>query len=630
MRCFWTFTLALLIPSVSLAQDPGDDLPVTENLTALEADKASEAAQADERVLIITAQKRKQSIHQVPLAVSAYGEEQLVEDRVNDLADIAELAPSFSLGQFNIGQPQLYIRGIGSNEDGAGGDASTVVFVDGVYMGRSSAALFDFFDIARVEVLRGPQGTLYGKNVVGGAINIISRNASEIAEDKLSVSLGSDNLYQLNSLNVFKWGSERDNFAKVALLKAEQDGYIESIHGFKLNGRNDLGLRGQFETFTENNGRWAVNFDLIRQRQSGAGRHPHGGLLGDVVLPSVNAAWANDYLLSFADVKGFQDKDLQGISVDGQWHSAWGQIDSISAWRRHEFGFLNDDLAVSPAESNLDILNGGQEVARQWSQELRLSGQWQNQWDWLAGAYFYQEQANREEFFSANILPTGTSWQDNQTQSYALFSHLIYQLNEQLSLTLGARQTWEKKSVEQAGEAGFVISETYQVKNHQSWQGFTPKLALAYQPDQQNLWFVNLASGFKSGGFQGQAPTELAAVTPFDQEKALNYEIGYKGRFDQGRSWLHLTGFYTDYKDMQILELVDQPGQEIGVLITQNAAAGVTKGLELELHKQWSADFNLDLSLAYLDARFSEFYFNDSDERAGNYLRNAPKLSGAI
>ncbi len=592
-----------------------------------ETDKAQQDGNQEAEVIVVTAQKRKQSIQKVPLAISAFDNEDLLDFRLQNISDIANLTPGFAVGQFNLGQPQLYIRGIGSNEDGAGGDNSVIVFIDGVYIGRASASMFDFYDVERIEVLRGPQGTLYGKNAVGGAINVITHQADAIESQQLHFSVGQDNLVQLQSLNATDFSDSVSG--KVALLKTRQDGYVHSRNGFDLNDKNDFGIRAEILHESESAVKSRFSVDWLEQKQSGAARHPSGGALGDDVLPAIDPEAAADPFTSFADVRGFQHKEILGATLSNQWQSDLGEFTLINSWRQHKFAFLNDDLAISPEEFFLDIVNGASEKATQHSHELRWQQQF-NALDWLTDLYALFEDVERGEYFSANIIPTGTSQQQADSRSYALYSHLIYPVATDWELSVGARYTSERKSVQQQGSAGFVISETYDIDNSASWQHFTPKVALSYQLQSSQSVYISASRGFKSGGFQGQAPTAAAAETPFNEETATNYELGYKTSFAGGKLWLNSALFHTDYQDLQILELMQQEGQEIGVLVTQNAAEATTKGFELELSTRPLDGLQVLASYAYLDARYTDFYRNQQDSRTGNRLRNAPKHSAAI
>ncbi|CAN0301057.1 unnamed protein product, partial [Ectocarpus sp. 13 AM-2016] len=184
------------------------------------------SAQTLEEV-VVTAQHREESLQDVPIAITAIGAEELRAADISDLNAISLRTPGFSMGTFTPAQPQLYIRGIGSNADGASEDQSVVVFLDGVYLGRTAGQAFDLYDLERIEVLRGPQGTLYGKNAAGGALNIITQKPSDEFEGGIEVS-GGDLGYLSTRAKVS--GPLSDNLAgKLSLSYKERDGYVESI-----------------------------------------------------------------------------------------------------------------------------------------------------------------------------------------------------------------------------------------------------------------------------------------------------------------------------------------------------------------------------------------------------------------
>jgi iron complex outermembrane recepter protein len=581
--------------------------------------------------MVVTAQKRKQSIHVVPLPISAFTEDSLTRAQVSDISELQAITPSLSIGQFNLGQPQIYIRGIGSNEDGAGGDSSVAIFIDGVFISRPSATMFKFLDVERIEVLRGPQGTLYGKNVIGGAINIITHQAEHRQTSQIKAQVGSDNYSQFNGLYSASLDGDSNWFTKVALLKSQQDGYIHSRNGFDLNDANDEGLRAQLAYVSDDNWQWHLSYDWSTQTQSGAGRHPVGGALGNDILPAIDPNAASDPFTSFADIEGYQKKRLVGWQHQLDWTWRESNFKWLSAKRKHHFKFLNDDLAISPDEYFLDITNLASESSIQVSHELTWQTTTDSGANWILGIYSLEEEVERTESFAANIIATGTSHQFNKLTSRAVFGHLVYPLSDTQKLTIGARQTWEQKSIAQQGIAGFIISESYQVSDKESWQHFTPQIAWSNQLDPQSMFYINLSKGFKSGGYQGQAPTAIAAQTPFNEEIADNLDIGIKITGEHYKDFLHANIFYTNYKDLQILELFQQDDDPVGVLITQNAAEAVSKGFELEYQHHWLLDSIIAQSLTfrgnytYLDATYKDFYLQQDDSRVGNQLRNAPK-----
>ena len=195
--------------------------------------------------IVVTAQKRAENLQQIPLAITAMSGDYLDQASINAVDEVSMRTPGFTMTRFNMAQPQLYIRGIGSTDDSAFGDQSVGIFIDEVYIGRAGGADFDLMDLERIEVLRGPQGTLYGKNVAGGAVNILTKKPTAETYGKLRGSYGNLNRYELRGL-VNGALSENVN-AKLSLSKVERDGHsVSSIEGTKLSDETNLSMLEEF------------------------------------------------------------------------------------------------------------------------------------------------------------------------------------------------------------------------------------------------------------------------------------------------------------------------------------------------------------------------------------------------
>lgn len=585
-------------------------------------------------VRIVVTQKREQSATDVPVAITAITGTELDAAGVSDVQELGAITTGLTVGVFNLGQPQIYMRGVGSNEDGAGGDNSVPVFIDQVYIGRASASLVEFYDIDRVEVLRGPQGTLYGKNVAGGAINVYSRQANEPQDSAMDVRIGSLNNYRWRG-SVFSQSSTEiaglgQLYGKFSWLGAQREGYIESAYGFKQNDKNDTGFKTQIVSEPNDVLSIFLDADYLSQHQTGAGRYPDGGVIGNIVLPAIDPSIHHTIFRNYVDVIGYQDKRLKGVHLRANGAFAFDNIRWISAWREHEFQFANDHLAISPQEYALDIVNYGDEQSTQLSHEW----QWQTSriadWDWLFGLYYLSEETQRLEGFQSTLAPTGISWQNTKTNSNAVYFHGIYTINNDWQVAIGLRQSNDEKKVHQRGQAGFIISQSYDEFAHAQWRNTSPMASLMYHWSATAMSYLTYVEGYKAGGFQGQAPTAVAAKTPFNEERANNWELGFKLLWPEQNSALNVALFDMDYQDLQILELMQTPTDPIGVVVTQNAASAYSRGIECEYVSDVGEHWRVHINYAYLDAAFDRFYLHSSDARVGNRLRNAPEHSGSI
>ncbi|MEJ6593184.1 MAG: TonB-dependent receptor [SAR86 cluster bacterium] len=647
--------------------------------------------------VIVTANRREQSLQSVALAVSAFSGDDLEAQGINDIKGLTERTPGFSMGTFNPGQPQLYIRGIGSNEDGAGGDQSVIVFIDEVYIGRAAGMDTDLFDLERVEILRGPQGTLFGKNVVGGAVSMITRKPNEVTKVVGEVTAGN-----FNALNVrgLASGELADNvYGKISFSSRRRDGYFKSdLKNYQSFFPGGISAKDSLEVNSDTF-RAGLRFlpsDALEINMSasyskidkyGAPNHILSSAIG---TPSVG------YRAESALIENYDDKINTGLYDD----PGFFKSDSSSLTFRVDYD-LSDDLMFTSLSAfrnvdaeNSDVIgtressaglstginalyasvlpvftplvygsNDYTDVSDTFTQEFRFTSIGDGDLQWVAGAYFMSEKTDREEFFSLGLdlevsdggpgvpgliiaavpIGTGSDDQSNKTKSYAGFGQATYSFNDQLSLTLGTRYTYEEKRNSRVGVSDpFAVVGTFEVDTTESWNNLSSKLSLQYQANDDMFFYASYSEGFKSGGFQGTAASGLAASTPFDPETASLFEVGAKTEWMDNRLRLNAAIFTTDYKDLQILQLlvpVDAPEGLAGVLITQNASDAKIDGLELEFTALITDAFTVSGSYTYLDTAYENFRIpagylapgaGAAANRDGNELRNAPDTSWNI
>jgi iron complex outermembrane receptor protein len=600
------------------------------------------ASQALEEV-VVTAQKRAQSMQDVPIAVSAFNQEALTEANLFDLASVAQLTPGLTIQSHSQARQQIYIRGIGSNTQGASNDASVVSFIDEVYIGRSGGTVFDLFDLERVEVLRGPQGTLYGKNAIGGAVNYITTKPTDDFYAKAELSAG--DLDFLNAKALVS-GPLSDTVAgKLSLSYRERDGYTDSLFHDEETGNVDrYGMRGGLRFLPSDTVEINLSADYSEADESPVGRY-HGDDPNQTYTAAGRAydkkAYEDPYT-TFSNLPGFQEAENWGTSLRVDWDIDIGTFTSLTAYRESEVDYQIEigywSTEVPPGLP--DSWNSAHESAEQFSQEFRLTGTaFDDNLDWVTGFYYLNEDVSREtalRVFVAAIedipsLGVASSEQENETNSYSIFADGTYHFTDNLSLTAGARYTYEKKDVHQVGVAPLVvdhsIEQDYDVETDESWDAFTPRLSLNWNVTDSAMLFFSAAEGFKSGGFDGSpASGPVAAATPFDPEEALQLEIGAKTDWLDNTLRLNLAVYSIDYQDLQVQQRVPAfPGDPIGIVITQNAAEASIDGAELEF--TWAPLDGLEISgnYAYMDATYDEYLEPDGSDNAGNTLPRAPE-----
>ncbi|MDH3643905.1 MAG: TonB-dependent receptor, partial [Gammaproteobacteria bacterium] len=409
---------------------------------------AAEERAAIEEV-VVTARKREEDMQSVAVAVSVFDSESMRVNSITGLEDIAQRTPSFVWSETGAANPHLFIRGIGTEGPStyAGGDPSVVVMVDGVYIGRISGANTDLFDLERVEVLRGPQGTVYGKNAVGGVVNVISKRPSSEPEVQVEASLG--NLDRMN-LKGYVSGPLSDTVAaKLAVSSLNRDGFVKNEEtGSDLWDEDSTSIRAGL-LFTPNDELEAMlTVESIRERESGA---PRDIIEDGTFNGGVHAITNPDPRVVNAPMDSFFDRDILGLTLQVDYEMEIGNLTSITAYRDTEaewrHPFFGNPVTATTIESTSDNI----EDFTQFSEELRLASHaGDGALDWAVGVYYFSADIDRivnlNQEFAAFLPFLGGILEYDQTiktESWAVFGEIDYQLTDQLQLNIGARYTTE-------------------------------------------------------------------------------------------------------------------------------------------------------------------------------------------
>ena len=581
----------------------------------------------------VTAQKRESNLQSTAVAVTALTGDAMSEAGVDDMTSLETRVPGMSMGTFNLGQPQIYIRGIGSNADGAGSDNSVVVFLDEVYIGRAAGSALSLYDVERVEVLRGPQGTLYGKNVVGGAISVVSKKPTEEFYTRGELTTGNYNL--VTAKTAISGPLSENLFGKIALSSSDRDGFMKSrnpaAEGMELNDKDSLNLRGQLRYVPSDILEFNFTADWSKDRNAGAGRISTPGTLIYSALKAVAPEVADNDELSWSDKEGYQHRDVSGFMGRADWDLSAGTITSITAYRETEFSMLDDLFNIDASLIGVDSDTMVDEKADQFSQELRFTSETYGAWNWIGGLYYLNEDIYRDETSSGVQGPfssTVASLQWNTTESMAVFGEMNYYLTDAMKLAVGARYTTESKESRQSRSDSLEPYTDYDVTAEADFSAWTPRVVLDYQATENTFVYGSLSKGFKSGGFAGTSETAEAAATPFNKEIAVTYELGMKSELLNRSLRLNMALFNTDYDDLQVLEFVTVDADALeGYFLTDNAASATSRGVELEwlYYPEALSGLEISGSYAWLDATYDDYAPDPSV--AGNRLRNAPEQS---
>ncbi len=608
-------TVALLAGGRVYAQD-ATDVPAG---TAQTAGAESHSEGIDE--IVVTAQYRSENIQRVPLAISSVSGDDLAAAGVSDLTGLSANVPGLYLSSYSTLSPQLFIRGVGSNDDGITSEGAVGVYLDGVYVGRASSALFDLFDLDRVEVLRGPQGTLYGRNTNGGAIKIVTAQPGPNFNAAVEVGYGS---FDQRTLRGLVSGALGDNvYAKLSGSYRGRDGWTrDTATGVRLNDEDSASLRGQLRIEPASGVDATLSLDYSRDRPTSTFKEVVGGTLFGLYQESP------DPFVGSYDLPGaFIRRDIAGASVAINWDTGPAVLSVISAYRDTDIHYTEDYDSTPFPVVQLDT----RQRAKQFTQELRLvSEEGESSFSWIAGAFYLRDRGRSLDqfilpFFGLDDEITSAS---TQTSSIAAFGEFSLRVTDRLQLTVGARYTHERKQL--------AVQRTYRPQDGSplidfvpltdtaiSFDNFSPRLVVEYQATEDVLGYASVTRGFKSGGFNNFPANAIAAATAFSPENITAYEVGLKVTAFDRRLRVNSAAFYYDYSDLQVFAPIDTGGALPVIQIT-NAAKASVKGLEIELTATPVHGVTVELNYAHLLSRYRRFLFNAVD-LAGNTLPRAPR-----
>lgn len=585
--------------------------------------------------IIVTAQRRDESLQNVPIAITAFDAESLAVNAISSLDEIAARTPGLVSTPRNPAQPLYFIRGIGSNLIDAAAEASVVVFVDDVYIGRGGGMNFDLYDLQRIEVLRGPQGTLFGRNVVGGLIHVVTAKPEPEPSARIQATAGNFNRINLNA--GFGGSISDELHGKIAVSSSTRDGYVRNTTtGSKLFDEDSRSARGQLRWLPNEGLDILLTADVTRERTNGDPRKVLGeGDQFDISSP--------DPLTVEAREDGFQDRDIWGVSLNATAELGSVELTSITAYRHLDYSFFTDFLGVPLTPTTIGSLNAIDEKSQQYTQEFRLAGlAAEGRLEWVTGIYYIRERTQRDDFLQQDFdAATGGAVlglsgqvlfpQDNTTDGYAVFGEVTWHASDRLRLTAGARQSWDEKDVRLQGidvtQTGLPLlppplQQEFDISASESWKAFTPRFAIAFDAMDGVMLYASAARGYKSGGFQGIPTDGVSASVPYDPEFAWSYEAGVKSQFWNNRAQLNATVFLTDYTDLQVSQLIGADRVVVG-----NAADAEVRGFELEWVTLLTPELRFTGSYGYLDATFDRFEAPPASggDLSGNRLPRAPK-----
>jgi iron complex outermembrane recepter protein len=574
--------------------------------------------------VVISSQKGASGIsnQDVASAISAFDASAIERNFAVDLRDLGRLTPNVQLNQVSTfnGYANFYIRGIGINGSTRTVDPAVGLFVDGVYVGFGPSSLADTFDIASVEVLRGPQGTLFGRNVTGGAVVVTTARPSREFEQKLKLTAGN---YARGDIAYSVTGALNDVVsARLSALYQHSDGYFENlVSGQDKANKNLTLIRPSFKfDFSE-------NFDLtiIGEYQTNKGGAATSQNIINPAVPKLAQTLfgyipPDDKYDINHNLQGYSITEVKQLSLEANWKLSHGKVTAVAGWRDVRFD-SSTDFDGSPI--TLFHFPDNKESQDQRSIELRYASAFSDTLSFTTGLYYFEQDffiGERRATFGGALGTVNTAGVARQDQSnWAVFLQGNYKLTDRFSLTAGGRYTKEDKQIDFSppGRCALDFSTCSLVlPGKKDWSAFSPKLGVEFQVADDMLTYLSWTRGFRSGVFNARAQ-RVEFLGPSDEEVVDSYELGLKSEFMNSRLRLNAAVFSMKYDDIQ--KIIndsfdpDGPGPQppTSGQVVRNAAKATIQGVEVEMNLLATERLAVDASIGYTDASYDEFAGQD-------------------
>ncbi|MEM9584384.1 MAG: TonB-dependent receptor [Pseudomonadota bacterium] len=584
--------------------------------------------------IYINARRVEEELLDAPLAVSVQSGEDFGIDRVDDIADLSNRAPNVTSAEGN-GQ-SFIIRGVGSQSlQGLNTEVGVGLFLDEVYLGRPDAAPQFLFDLEQAEIVRGTQSSIYGRNTIGGAVNLITRRPGEFAGGNAGLTYGTDGLARANLAFDQPLSQDGKWLSRTALSYTHAPDGIRNI----ATGEDDLALKAL-------NGRFTVTGEI------GDSTNLTFSFDVESVDDRSKGGWAPLALAfkhqSDLDFPARRQDDRVGVMlrVDHDFDRFWFQ--STTAFRGFDQDLILDGDFTSgpynPALGAFALQQGRLQKHRQLTQEFRFGSHLRTvenagDFSWSAGLFFLSESFEGTEFYelaSVSRNQVSSNGLTSDARAYSVFGNASYQLSDRLALHGGLRYSYEtqKANVAITSPSGtFIYGAAQSGSTRVSSGHWSPEIGLDYQISDNTLAFARVSSGYKSGGV-AQFFDATGNVNTYGKETALSYEAGLKTQLWDGRAALDVTLFRTEWSDLQSNVFISDIQR-----VTANAASAVSQGLEIGLDAQLNDELRLRANYGYLDAKFTDFKYrffsaaaggNVTIDYSGNPIPWAPRHSASL
>lgn len=624
----------VLLSPVAWAQDAAPTAP---------QDDATQTRATTLGEVTVTARKREETLQQVPVAVTAFTADSLDKLNVEDIGDLDAQVPNLTIyaARGSSSTVTAYIRGVGQSDPLWGVDPGVGIYLDDVYIARPQGALLDVFDVERVEVLRGPQGTLYGKNTIGGAVKYISRGLPSDFDGSAAITVGNYNRLDVKASVGGALGSDALR-GRLAVASLNRDGYGENrFTGEDVSDKEILAARGQLGAFVNDDFNVQFAFDWMDDQSGVRGAQMLAPNPFSALFP---ASGANPPLDDRYDVRNgmpnVNDTSMKGVSATANWRMNDNWSLKYVLAKRESDTETNIDFDTTPAPiTDVKAFYSDEQV----SNELQLNYDAGGRARGVMGLYAFDGEAGGQVLNNFLNLLFGDTQGTVYTESIALYADWTFDLTERLTLDVGARYTDEDKRADVLNRSytdGTFTTPLATVADFDKTTNFknvSPKISLDYEITPDIMVYGLASRGFKSGGYniRANAVAVPRSAEPFDDERVDSYEIGSKMAFFDSRLFLNLAYFHNEYEDIQlsVFTAFDSDGDGVDDAFFgdfTNAGKGTVDGAEIEYQWLPTRNWQINGNLAWLDAEYDEFITAGVNVADQQRFTNAPEFSGAL
>ena len=630
---------------------------------------AQDASEYGLEEIVVTAQKREDSIQTVPIAITAIDGDVLDNKAVVNLESLQGLVPGAQIGQFaNTPHGAVFnIRGMGAIEPDPYAGSAVMVTIDGVPQYFNMTSLVDLFDVERVEVLRGPQGTLFGANTTGGVVNIVTKAPSGEYNGKVQVTAGDWNRFDVKAAADLPINEKLS--LRLSGFHHGRDGFITNVYDGSDMGSIDVNSIRATLKYDAGNGFEATwRNEILRSKNGspyiGMGAYPGEAEYvapGTIAGPNAGVQYTgycmpvgspckapDEYYSANSSEQDMSDMNIDASTLEMVWNdTSLGTITTITSFKQFDLHEYTDQDGTVEFLAATDRRTDGDQI----TQKIKVNSQVSENIDLVYGLYFSEDSYYHSQNFRAQFASPGFSQvtaQDQERSSQAIFAHSFIDLSDRLRLQLGGRYSKEETEmkvdvthfISLDGVARYFgddrladlgIDFTSQGKD--DWTDWSAKVGLDYQVSENTLAYGHISRGFKSGGFVGRI-TIPEDIGPYDPEIVETIELGMKTDLMDNKLRLNVNIFKNDYQDLQLALIYftkNSLGFDVNGNSILNAADATTQGIEVEFFAAPSPNLRVNGSVTFLEAEYDDFPYTNADgsvtNLSGYRLQNAPEIT---